>query len=115
MSALIKRDRDGNAINLPQVISSPAVATVSTQPVKRAGLRLFAGLAIAMTADALDLAFPLASLPVDFVTAVLISILFGWRWETLAVLAPEIFPLTSVFPTWVMLVFYLARIRTRKF
>jgi hypothetical protein len=113
MSAFIKRDRDGNAINLPQVSSNSAVKSVTPQPARRSGMRLFAGLAIAMTADALDVAFPMVSLPVDFVTAILISILFGWRWETLVVLVPEIFPVTALFPTWVILVFYLAGLRPK--
>lgn len=114
MSSLIKRDRDGNAVNLPQARSNAAVRSDAPQPVKRSGVRLFIGLAIAITADALDVAFPMLSLPVDFVTAVLISLIFGWRWETLVVLVPEILPVTSLFPTWVILVFYLAGIKTRK-
>ena len=114
MSALIKRDRDGNAVNLPQVSSTTSVIPAASQTVKRSGVRLFAALAIAMTADALDVAFPMVCLPVDFVTAILISMIFGWRWETLIVLAPEVIPVTALFPTWVILVFYLAGIKTGK-
>lgn len=113
MSALIKRDRDGKAVNLPQRSTSSTVMPVAPQRVKHSGLRLFVALAIAITADALDVAFPMISLPVDFVTAILISFIFGWRWETLVVLAPEIFPVTAMFPTWVILVFYLAGIRVK--
>jgi hypothetical protein len=114
MSALIKRDRDGNAVNLPQPISNSTVTPAASQTFKRSGVRLFAGLAIAMTADALDVAFPMVSLPVDFVTAILISLIFGWRWETLVVLAPEIFPVTAIFPTWVILVFYLSGLQPQR-
>ena len=112
MSAFIKRDADGNAVHLPQASSSSAVKPAASPPASRLGVRLFAGLAIAMIADAIDVAFPMVSLPVDFVTAILISIVFGWRWETLVVLAPEIIPVTAMFPTWVILVFYLAGIKT---
>lgn len=115
MSALIKRDRDGNAVNLPQSRSKLTVTPPAPQPMKRAVVRLIVGLVIAATADAVDLAFPMVSLPLDFVTAILISIVFGWQWETLAVLLPEMFPGTAIFPTWVILVFYLSGIKTRKF
>ncbi len=114
MSALIKRDRDGNAVNQHQVSSSSALTPSTSQPARRSGVRLFAGLAIALIADALDVAFPMVSLPVDFVTAILISIIFGWRWETLFVLVPEIIPVTALFPTWVVLVFYLGGVKTGK-
>lgn len=114
MSALIKRDRDGNAVNLPQARTNSAATPAASQPVSRSGLRLFIGLAIAMTADALDVAFPMITLPVDFVTAILISIIFGWRWETLVVLVPEIIPVTAMFPTWVVLVLYLGGIKPEK-
>ena len=114
MSSLIKRDRDGNAVDLPQARRNSAVTSDTPQPVKRSGVRLFAALAIAITADALDVAFPVLSTPVDFVAAILISMLFGWRFETVVVLAAEIFPATSTFPTWVLLVFYLAGIKARK-
>lgn len=114
MSALIKRDRDGNAVNLPQARSNMAVPPSAPQCVKRSGVRLCVGLVIAIAADALDVAFPMVSLPVDFVTAILIAVVFGWQWEMLAVLLPEVFPGTAIFPTWVILVFYLAGIKTRK-
>jgi hypothetical protein len=114
MSALIKRDRDGNAVNLPQPRSNSAATPAASQTFKRSGVRLFVGLAIAMTADALDVAFPMITLPVDFVTAILISLVFGWRWETIVVMIPEVFPVTAMFPTWVILVFYLGGVKTGK-
>ena len=113
MSALIKRDRDGNAVNLPTASSLPAEST-SQQSAKPSGVRLFVGLAIALTADALGVAFPLITLPVDVVTAILISIVFGWHWETIVVIVPEALPVTSMFPTWVILVFYLAGVKRSK-
>ena len=113
MSAFIKRDRDGNAVNLPQV-SSSSVTPATSQPIRRSGVRLFVGLAIAMIADALDVAFPMVSLPVDFVTAILISLVFGWRWETIVVMIPEVIPITSMFPTWVILVFYLGGVKPHR-
>jgi hypothetical protein len=115
MSALIKRKPDGSAITPSKGAAPPEVPSAgSAFATKISGTRLFIGLAIAMTADALDVAFPVVSLPVDFVTALLISLVFGWRWETIVVLIPEVIPVTSMFPTWVILVFYLAGVKHRK-
>jgi hypothetical protein len=68
-------------------------------------------LVIAMIADVLDISSPMLSVGSDLVTAVLLSVVFGPRWQTILVLVPEVFPMTSVFPTWVILVFYLAGIK----
>lgn len=89
--------------------ASEAAAPSATDP--RSGWKLFLGLAIALTADSLDLAFPTVSFPVDFVAALLLTFLYGLRWEILAILVPELFPATSLIPTWTMLVFYLAGIK----
>jgi len=113
MSALIKRDRDGNGVNLPKARNFPE-ERAALQSTKPSGIRLIIGLAIALTADALDVAFPMMTLPIDFVTAILITIVFGWRWETIVVMVPEVIPVTAMFPTWVILVFYLAGVKRPK-
>lgn len=112
MSTFIKRDREGKAIDLPQARSVSEVKPAKPPHFKRSTARLLAGLAIAMAADGLNVAFPLLPMPVDFVAAILISLLFGWRWETIAVTIAEAFPMTSLFPTWVIFVFYLNGVKT---
>jgi hypothetical protein len=70
--------------------------------------RFWLCLLIAILADAADVAPGLAA-AVDLATGLLLTALIGWRWQILAVLLPEIFPPTALFPSWVMLVLYLAK------
>lgn len=121
MSALIKRDRDGTAMNLPAAPSQPSAAALPVKAVaprvkaaKSGGVRLFIGLLIALAADALDVAVPGVTLPLDIITAILMVLLYGLRWEILLVMFPEMFPGTAFFPTWVILVFYLAGVTPKK-
>lgn len=74
-------------------------------------LKIAVSLAIAMTADALDLAFPVLSIPVDLAAAVALILIHGVRWEIFAVIAPEVFPATAPLPTWTLLVIYLATVK----
>lgn len=110
MSGMIKRKPDGSAFPRPPG-SEPVSERPPVSPGRSSGLPLFTGLAIAMIADALDVAFPMLSLPMGFLTAILLSLIFGVRWETFVVLIPESLPVTAMFPTWVILVFYLAGIK----
>lgn len=114
MSALIKRDREGKALNLPSAPSQLPAAAPPVQAAKSSGVRLIFGLLIALAADALDVAVPGVTLPLDFLTAILMALLYGLRWEILLVMFPEMFPGTAFFPTWVILVFYLAGIAPKK-
>ncbi len=110
MSGHIKRRPDGRAVPLarrPPADSEGQRSRVSGL----AGPRLLIGLVIAMIADVVDISSPMLSVGSDLVAAVLLSVVFGARWETILVLVPEVLPVTSVFPTWVILVFYLAGIK----
>jgi hypothetical protein len=101
MSALIKRNPDGNAINPPKTATYPVGLPADTSE-RISGIRLFTGCAVALAADALNIALPLFTIPVDFVTAVLMSLVFGWRRPIIAVTIIEAIPIAAMFPTWTL-------------
>ncbi|MCC6409782.1 MAG: hypothetical protein IT453_21695 [Planctomycetes bacterium] len=76
-----------------------------------ARVRVGIALAVALAADTLfvwtELVPPLA-LAIDAAVAVALFFLLGARWSLVPVLAVEVFPLTSVFPTWTLAVVSLA-------
>jgi hypothetical protein len=82
---------------------------------KRAGqrgaspFRFVVSLLIGALADWLEVMFPFAWLPIDCVTAALFFMLWGLRWETALVLVPELIPGLNMFPSWVLLAFYLGQ------
>jgi len=75
---------------------------------KRGNMKFFVSLAIAMTIDALDVAFPVISPATSVVGAASLLFLWGWRWEILTVAFPEsVVGPVAMFPTWTILVLYL--------
>ncbi len=64
-------------------------------------------LLVAACADALEVAFPLAWVPVDIAVALLLLLIWGRRWEVAVVILPELIPGVSMFPTWTLLAVYL--------
>lgn len=81
-----------------------------------ARVRVGIALAVALAADTLfvwtELVPPLA-LAIDAAVAVALFFLLGARWSLVPVLAVEVFPLTSVFPTWTLAVVSLAALSRR--
>lgn len=64
-------------------------------------------LLLAAGADALEVAFPLAWVPIDVAVALLLLLIWGRRWEVAVVILPELIPGVSMFPTWTLLAVYL--------
>lgn len=83
---------------------STGSSRVGTSPF-RFGLSLLIG----ALADWLELLFPFAWVPIDCVTAAVFFMLWGLRWETALVLIPELIPGLNVFPSWLLLAFYLGQ------
>ncbi|MBI5432462.1 MAG: hypothetical protein HZA52_06510 [Planctomycetes bacterium] len=82
-----------------------------------ARVRIGIALAVALAADTLflwtELVHPLA-LALDAAVAVVLFFLLGARWSLVPVLAVEVFPLTSVFPTWTLAVASLAALSRQR-
>lgn len=76
-------------------------------PKNRSTLKYVITFAVAAAADALQVAFPPFWIPLSIVTALILFALWGWRWEILAVLVPELAPIVDVFPSWVAIALYL--------
>jgi hypothetical protein len=74
---------------------------------KGSGLKHVVTIAVAAAADGLQLAFPPLWIPVSIVTALILFALWGWRWEILAILVPELLPVIDVLPGWVGIALYL--------
>lgn len=64
-------------------------------------------IAVAATADSLQIAFPPLWIPISLITALILFSLWGWRWEILVVLVPELAPVIGIFPTWIAIALYL--------
>jgi hypothetical protein len=78
--------------------------------------RLIAALALALVADSLFLVFELVpplAWTLDLAVAAALFFLLGARWILVPVLACEVFPPTSVFPTWTLAVAALAELSRR--
>ncbi len=71
--------------------------------------RFVVSLLLGALADWLEVMFPFAWLPIDCVTAAVFFMLWGLRWETALVLVPELIPGLNMFPSWVLLAFYLGQ------
>ena len=71
------------------------------------GLKYVVTIAVAATADSLQIAFPPLWIPISLITAVILFLLWGWRWEILVVLVPELAPVIGIFPSWVAIALYL--------
>lgn len=71
------------------------------------GLKCVATLAVAATADGLQIAFPAFWIPISIITAITLFLLWGWRWEILVVLVPELAPVIGILPTWTGVAIYL--------
>jgi hypothetical protein len=69
-------------------------------------MRLVATLLVAALADSLEFIPPPFGYVGDFVAVVGLLFLWGFRWEILAVLLPELIPGLNVFPTWTGLALY---------
>lgn len=70
-------------------------------------LKYVVTIAVAATADSLQIAFPPLWIPISLITAVILFSLWGWRWEILVVLVPELAPVIGIFPTWIAIALYL--------
>ena len=64
--------------------------------------------AVAAVADGLQFAFPPFWIPVSIITAIILFALWGWRWEILCVLVPELAPVIGILPSWTAIALYLA-------
>ncbi len=103
MSALIPREgrtktRSGNP-DENQIRPSPRR--------KGSGLKYVATIAVAAAADGLQIAFPPLWIPVSIIAALILFAIWGWRWEIMCVLVPELAPLVGIFPSWVAIALYL--------
>jgi hypothetical protein len=74
-----------------------------------AAFRSVASLAVAVAADALELAFPPAWLVIDAFATLSFFLIWGLRWEIAVVLLPELVPGMNVFPSWTLLALYLEK------
>jgi hypothetical protein len=74
---------------------------------KSAAFRQMASLAVALAADAIEVAFPPAWLVVDAFATLSFFLIWGLRWEIAVVLLPELIPGMNVFPSWTLLAMYL--------
>ncbi len=73
--------------------------------------RLRRALLIAVVSDALGfavIALPPVQWAVDAVTAVLLLVVLGFRWQLFLALAIEVVPVLEVFPAWTLVVMALA-------
>ena len=70
-------------------------------------------LAVAGVADSLNVAFPVLFLPVGILTALILLALWGLRWEVAVAVIPELIPGVAMFPSWVLLVCYLAGVKPK--
>jgi hypothetical protein len=111
MSVLIKPDHERKKGTAAKPPNDRSAASISKRIKPR--LKIALSLAVAITADALDIAFPFLSVPVDLFAACSLLLLHGVRWEIFAVIAPEIFPPTAPLPTWTLLVIYLATVNQK--
>ena len=83
--------------------------STGSRPVGASPFRFVISLLIGALADWLELLFPFAWVPIDCVTAAVFFVLWGLRWETALVLIPELIPGLNMFPSWVLLAFYLGQ------
>ena len=71
------------------------------------GLKHVITFAVAAAADGVQISFPPLWLPVSLVTALIFVALWGWRWEILCALVPELAPMLGILPSWVAIAIYL--------
>ena len=72
-------------------------------------IRTVATIGIAAIADGLQIAFPAMWIPISLIAAAIFFLLWGWRWEILVVLLPELAPIVGLVPTWTAVAIYLTR------
>jgi uncharacterized membrane protein len=77
------------------------------------GLKYVTTFAMAAIADGIQVAFPPFWIPVSIITALILFALWGWRWEILCVMLPELAPVVGIFPSWLALSIYLTSRDTR--
>jgi len=73
--------------------------------------RLRRALVIAVVSDILGFAvvlFPPVQWALDAVTALLLLVVLGFRWQLLIALAIEVIPMLELFPAWTLVVFAIA-------
>jgi hypothetical protein len=73
--------------------------------------RLRSALVIAVVSDILGFAvvlLPPVQWALDAVTAVLLLVVLGFRWQLLAALTIEVIPFLELFPAWTLVVMALA-------
>ena len=75
---------------------------------KSSGPKYVITFAVAAIADGLQVAFPPFWIPVSIITALILFSLWGWRWEILCVLVPELAPGIDILPNWTAIALYLA-------
>ncbi len=80
---------------------------MTARPLSLTRERLVLAFAIAAVSDAMSAftAFaPPVEWPVDFLTALLLFLVLGWRWPLLPGLILEAIPGVGVFPFWILVV-----------
>lgn len=103
MSALIPRE------GKPKTRTGDSDENQIRRPPRKqgSGLKYVATIAVAAAADGLQLAFPPLWIPVSIIAALILFALWGWRWEIMCVLVPELAPVVDIFPSWVAIAIYL--------
>lgn len=89
---------------------SPLSSPVGFRPPRLSNKRLGLALAIAATADVVDLFVTLTPMVwgVDLVTAILLFAVLGWNWLLLPGIIMEAIPGVSIMPMWVLVVAAIA-------
>ncbi|MCX8157252.1 MAG: hypothetical protein N3J91_12540 [Verrucomicrobiae bacterium] len=111
------KPRPEPSLVVPEVL--PAAAESTSQPAIGAQSlprwlnrkKLILAFIIAALSDALSIAFQLVlplQLGLDFLTALLLFVVLGWRWPLLAGLLMEALPGVAVFPAWILVVAAIA-------
>ena len=89
---------------LPDPASSPVAIPIGKLALSKR--RLILALMIAGVSDVISVfdTFTPFQFGVDFLTAILLFVVLGWRWALLPVLVVEAIPALSAFPTWFLVV-----------
>ena len=90
-------------------VPPPGAGPAQAPAGKSAAFKAMASLAVAVAADALEVAFPPAWLVIDGFATVAFFLIWGLRWEIAVVLLPELVPGMNVFPSWTLLALYLGK------
>ncbi len=97
------------AASASKQVPPPGDGSVRTPSGRSAAFKAMASLAVAVAADALEVAFPPAWLVIDGFATVAFFLIWGFRWEIAVVLLPELVPGMNVFPSWTLLALYLGK------